>query len=58
MQNRRKVVIYFSSGYDFNPFAHERIFARDPVMAAARAAGPDSEIAQSLPEPVTDPITG
>ncbi len=56
VQNRRKVVIYFSSGYDFNPFAHERIFARDPVMAAARAAGPDSEIAQSLPEPVTDPI--
>ena len=26
VQNRRKVVIYFSSGYDFNPFAQERIF--------------------------------
>ena len=26
IQNRRKVVIYISSGYDFNPFENERIF--------------------------------
>ena len=31
VQNRRKAVIYFSSGYDFNPFEFERYFARDPI---------------------------
>ena len=31
VQNRRKAVIYFSSGYDFNPFEFERYFARDPL---------------------------
>ena len=31
VQNRRKAVIYFSSGYDFNPFEFERYFARNPL---------------------------
>ena len=31
VQNRRKAVIYFSSGYDFNPFEFERYFARNPI---------------------------
>ena len=31
VQNRRKAVIYFSSGYDFNPFEFERYFARNPM---------------------------
>ena len=28
VENRRKAIIYVSSGYDFNPFANERIFGR------------------------------
>jgi len=39
VQNRRKVVIYFSSGYDFNPFAHERVFGRSPIYEDMRNAG-------------------
>ena len=39
VQNRRKVVIYFSSGYDFNPFAHERIFGRSPIYEDMRNSG-------------------
>ena len=30
VRNRRKAVIYFSQGYDFNPFEDERVLARDP----------------------------
>ena len=39
VQNRRKVVIYFSSGYDFNPFAHERVFGRSPIYEDMRNSG-------------------
>lgn len=31
IENRRKVVIYVSSGYDFNPFAYERVMNRQPM---------------------------
>ena len=30
VRNRRKAVIYFSQGYDFNPFEDQRVLARDP----------------------------
>ena len=39
VQNRRKVIIYFSSGYDFNPFAHERIFGQSPLYDDMRNSG-------------------
>lgn len=38
VQNRRKSVIYFSSGYDFNPFEYERVMSRNRVAREIREA--------------------
>ena len=58
IQNRRKVVIYFSSGYDFNPFEHERIFARSPIAQNYSDWGTfdRTNLYQGLPDPVNDPF--
>ncbi len=37
--NRRKVFIYFSGGYDFNPFEHERIFGQSLLYSDMRNSG-------------------
>ena len=60
VQNRRKAFIYFSSGYDFNPFAHERIFARSPMAQAMRQdieQGFDRDELEDLYDGVADPLT-
>ena len=62
VQNRRKVVIYFSSGYDFNPFAHERIFGRSPIYEDMRNSGRwgsmfGQEDLGGLYEGIGDPLT-
>ena len=36
VRNRRKAIIYFSQGYDFNPFEDERIIQRDPMAREMR----------------------
>ena len=57
VQNRRKVVIYFSSGYDFNPFANQRIFARSPLAAAQAERGSGGmDLYAGVPDPVNDPF--
>ena len=64
VHNRRKAFIYFSSGYDFNPFEHERIFARQPMLADMRAAQesglfePDEidALYEGVPDPYGDPF--
>jgi VWFA-related protein len=55
VQNRRKVVIYFSSGYDFNPFAHERIFGRSPIYENMRNSGQTANYA-GIGDPMMDPF--
>ena len=37
--NRRKAFIYFSGGYDFNPFEHERIFGQSLLYSDMRNSG-------------------
>ena len=58
--NRRKVFIYLSNGYDFNPFVATR--ARDPRNASLGPdddefnLDPDSQFYDRLPNPQTDPF--
>ncbi len=47
IQNRRKVVIYFSSGYDFNPFEYQRSQARGSL---------EGQIDESLRRGTVDPL--
>ena len=47
VHNRRKAVIYFSSGYDFNPFEYERSQARGSL---------EGQIQDSLRSGVVDPL--
>lgn len=37
--NRRKAFIYFSGGYDFNPFEHERLFGQSLQYSDMRNSG-------------------
>ena len=57
--NRRKVFIYLSNGYDFNPFAESR--QRNLMRALGggdidSGGGSDSPSYDSLPNPLTDPF--
>ncbi len=52
VQNRRKVFIYMSSGYDFNPFEHERVFGRDMMMRDGGLGGSYG----GIPDAVTNPF--
>ena len=58
VQNRRKVVIYFSMGYDFNPFEHQRVFARSPLAQgrAERGPGDYGDLYAGTPDPAEDPF--
>ncbi len=58
IQNRRKVVIYFSSGYDFNPFEHERVFARSPIAQESQDWGAFDRdgLYDGVADPATDPF--
>ena len=64
--NRRKVFIYLSNGYDFNPFPESRLFS-NPIFAQRRqgeAARRDGRITDDefdrlyagLPDPLNDPF--
>ena len=55
VQNRRKAVIYFSSGYDFNPFEFERYFARDPIARSSSRAAPTATSTRGCPTWVSIP---
>ena len=57
VQNRRKAVIYFSSGYDFNPFEFERYFARDPIAREFQQGRTYGDIYQDMPDMGMDPFT-
>ena len=52
VQNRRKAFIYFSSGYDFNPFAHERVFGRSP----GGGLGDGGDLYDGIGDPLMDPF--
>ena len=54
--NRRKVFIYLSNGYDFNPFADSRADRRNEVFNQGQLQGYDPEDYASLPNPDTDPF--
>ena len=64
VQNRRKVFIYMSSGYDFNPFANERIYGGNMLFREARESRAegmltDDELAtlyDGVPDPANDPM--
>ena len=64
VQNRRKVFIYMSSGYDFNPFANERIYGRNLLYREQRESAalgildPDQldSLYDGVPDPVNDPM--
>ena len=55
IENRRKVVIYVSSGYDFNPFAYERVMNRQP-MGGANLDGAVNNIYGQQGSDYIDPI--
>ena len=57
VQNRRKVVIYFSSGYDFNPFEFERYFARDPIAREFQQGRTYGDVYDGVQDPGLDPFT-
>jgi VWFA-related protein len=46
VQNKRKAVIYLSSGYDFNPFVHERFNQTAEKMAGTNQAGDSLDAAK------------
>ena len=60
--NRRKSFIYFSGGYDFNPFEHERIFGQSVLYNDMRRSGPmygfggNRERVSSMYEGIEDPM--
>ena len=64
--NRRKVFIYLSNGYDFNPFAESRMFSdrlsqqrRDAQQDLASGSITQEEFDENyadLPDPLTDPF--
>ena len=60
--NRRKSFIYFSGGYDFNPFEHERIFGAGVIYGDMRRSGPlygfggSRERVSSMYEGIEDPM--
>ncbi len=56
VQNRRKAVIYFSSGYDFNPFEFERYFARNPLARDFQEGRTYGSIYEDF-DPGFDPFT-
>lgn len=63
IQNRRKVVLYISSGYDFNPFENQRIFGLStseaaPIMSQS-SIGPrgGSALYNGVADPTMDPFT-
>ena len=61
--NRRKSFIYFSGGYDFNPFEHERIFGQGVIYGDMRRGEPlygfggSRERTSSMYEGIEDPLT-
>ncbi len=57
VQNRRKAVIYFSSGYDFNPFEFERYFARNPIAREFQQGRTYGNIFEGGMDPGFDPFT-
>ena len=65
LQNRRKAVIYISSGYDFNPFEQgrleemaKRMHAGERQRAAKRSVLPQQQSQQMLAESDLDPRAG
>ena len=58
VENRRKAVIYVSSGYDFNPFANERIFGEDRGFNdRGSSISDDDDLYSGVAEPANDPFT-
>ena len=56
IQNRRKVVLYFSGGYDFNPFAFNRVFNRSAAGMLGSGVGYTRSIYSGIADPLTDPF--